>query len=62
MEATKRITPAEYMKITGFKRNKVYKLCHIESFPSVKIGRDYFIDFQRAEEWLKKMEAKGVKL
>lgn len=51
-------TAAEVQKIIGCGQNTLYKLMKDESFPSIKIGRKYYVSKEEFERWYKEKKAK----
>ena len=54
----------EFCNVTGFKKCAVYKLCKNPTFPYIKIGIKFFIDYEKAMQWFadsEKTNLKGVK-
>lgn len=58
---SRRLSTEQFAEEFGFKRHTAYNLCRVRSFPCVKIGNKNYIDADRAREWLKNQESKGVK-
>jgi len=57
MEVEKRVSVKEFMRIFGLTYYTAYNIVRIVDFPSVKLGRKYYVDVQRAIEWFKKRES-----
>lgn len=43
-------------------RDTAYALMHSSSFPSIKIGKRYYVSEEALAEWLKRYEGKVYKL
>ena len=43
----------EFNRITGIGINKIYDLVNIQDFPSVRIGKKYYIISSMVDEWFK---------
>ena len=51
----------EFKEIFNLTEYTARNLVRIRTFPSIKLGSRYYIDVDRAVEWFKKNEEKGVK-
>ncbi len=47
------ITVKDFNRITGIGINKIYDLVNIQDFPSVRIGKKYYIISSMVDEWFK---------
>ena len=56
------LTVKELQELLKIGRDKAYSLMHAKSFPSMKIGRRYFVHEQALQEWLVKNCHKTVVL
>ena len=59
-ELPKMITPKELMTYLSCSRDTAYALCKRRDFPSVKIGKKFFILVDKLPEWLE-LESHKVK-
>ena len=41
----------EYLHINS--RKKMYKLCHLDSFPAIKIGKSFVVSAEGLKKWIK---------
>ena len=57
MEVEQRVKFKEFKELFGFNEYTARNLVRIADFPSVKLGRRYYVDVQRAIEWFKKRES-----
>jgi len=55
MESTTRryLTVKELQNIIGCSSNKAYKIIKIKGFPKIRIGKNYYIDKDLLEKWLR---------
>ena len=51
-------TPSQVQKMCGFSVERTYKLFHSETFPSIKIGKRYYVTPEAFEKWLHDYEGK----
>lgn len=62
-EVAKRFYSTEEMqRLFGFGRNKTLALIKSEGFPAIKIGRAYYIDSEKLEEWISAHRGKEIQL
>lgn len=62
-ELTKRFySTEEVQKLFGFGRNKTLALIKSEDFPVIKIGRAYYVDSEKLEEWITAHRGKEIHL
>lgn len=47
------ITVKDFNRITGIGINKIYDLVNIQDFPSIRIGKKYYIISSMVDEWFK---------
>ena len=59
MEVEKRISVKEFMRIFGLTYYTAYNIVRIVDFPSVKLGRKYYVDVARA---VVRADEKGIAL
>ncbi|GAA0860174.1 hypothetical protein GCM10008916_25340 [Clostridium nitritogenes] len=48
------LTPMQAKKLLGVGRNEIYNLCKNKKFPSFKIGKKYYINKDKLQEWADK--------
>lgn len=47
------ITVKDFNRITGIGIKKIYDLVNIQDFPSIRIGKKYYIISSMVDEWFK---------
>lgn len=52
----------DLQKRMGFGMEKTYALMHSVDFPSMKLGKSYFVTEENLEKWLKESEGKEIQL
>jgi hypothetical protein len=52
-DSSKIWTAKQFYENSPFGLDKVYQLCHREDFPSLKIGRKYYVLRDEVMEWFK---------
>lgn len=52
----------ELQALFGFGRNKTLALLKSEGFPAIKIGRAYYVDSEKLEEWISAHRGKEINL
>lgn len=45
------LTPMQAKDILGVGRSKIYELCKTKGFPVCNIGKKYYINKQKLQEW-----------
>ncbi|MBY0757449.1 helix-turn-helix domain-containing protein [Clostridium sardiniense] len=48
------LTPMQAKDLLGIGRNEIYNLCKNKKFPSFKIGKKYYINKDKLQEWADK--------
>ena len=62
-ELAKRFYSTEdVQKLFGFGRNKTLALIKSEGFPAIRIGRAYYTDSEKLEEWIATHRGKEIHL
>lgn len=54
------LTVKDLQKLLNIGRDKAYSLMHSKSFPSMRLGRSYYVQEQALQEWLVKNRYKTV--
>lgn len=54
-------TTQELQAILKCGSRTIYNLMHSKTFPSIKIGRKYFVEKNALEIWLNKSKGKAIK-
>ncbi len=50
----------DIQKIFKCGRKRSYEIMHISGFPSIKIGKNIFVEKTKLEQWLDRMEGQTV--
>jgi len=56
------LTVKETQSLLRTGRDKTYALMHSKGFPSIKIGRCYFVEAEALQEWLRKNRYREYKI
>lgn len=56
------VTVKEFSKISGIGINRLYELCNLEEFPSIRSGRLIKIHKEKAIDWLGKLVEESNKI
>ena len=56
------LSTKDVQKKLGIGREKAYALMKISSFPSIRLGKTYFVTVDALENWLKQNEGHSVNL
>lgn len=54
------LTVKDLQELLNIGRDKAYSLMHSKSFPSMRLGRKYYVQEQAIQEWLVKNRYKTV--
>jgi len=54
------LTVKDLQELLNIGRDKAYSLMHSKSFPSMRLGRKYYVQEQALQEWLVKNRYKTV--
>ena len=54
------LTVKDLQELLKIGRDKAYSLMHSKSFPSMRLGRKYYVQEQALQEWLVKNRYKTV--
>ncbi|MDE6433553.1 MAG: helix-turn-helix domain-containing protein [Lachnospiraceae bacterium] len=60
IEIDEYLTPKDIQNIFKIGRNKVYQLCSLKGFPSIKIGTTYRINKSKFVKWMEKHEGMDI--
>lgn len=52
--------PTDIQKIFKCGRKRSYEIMHLKGFPSIKIGKNLFVEKTKLEQWLDRIEGQTV--